>query len=97
MIQTVLSRLQCKFGPNEQKKDVGGSNPVSARGEGVKNFAKSVAEGAQGIAQKVTGNHEGNPNAKDGGFSGGKYQNEEEVEKGMKTGVDKKGDEQSSI
>ncbi|GAA5915891.1 hypothetical protein JCM5296_002525 [Sporobolomyces johnsonii] len=79
-----------------EKKDVGGSDPVSARAEGVKNAAKSFVEGAQGLAQKATGTAKGDTSDKHPGPSH-KSVLGEEIERGLKEGGVKKGDEQGSI
>ncbi|GAA5954961.1 hypothetical protein JCM21900_005947 [Sporobolomyces salmonicolor] len=98
---------------DEQKKAVGGSNPVSARAEGVKQAAKSVVEGAQGIAQKATGKYPvlimrcPAPLARDKTAKGDTSDKHagpssksvlgEEIDRGLKEGGVKKKDEQGSI
>ncbi|GAA5852238.1 hypothetical protein JCM5353_004082 [Sporobolomyces roseus] len=99
-----VSRFICtspllRKSPNEgmgEKKPVDSVNPLEARGEGVKNAAKSVLEGAQGLAQKATGTHEGNPNAKHPGPSP-KTVRQEEIDRGLKEGLAKKGEEQGGL
>ncbi|GAA6061803.1 hypothetical protein JCM10212_004859 [Sporobolomyces blumeae] len=77
-----------------EKVPVEDENPVSARAKGVKNAVKEAAGGAQKAAKKATG-QDGSVGPSNG-FEG-KYQNEEEVEKGRKHGLAKKGEEQGGL
>uniref|UniRef100_A0A0K3CEX6 Uncharacterized protein n=1 Tax=Rhodotorula toruloides TaxID=5286 RepID=A0A0K3CEX6_RHOTO len=54
-LRTLASSSRCSGEGMGKKESVGGSNPVTARAQGVKHAAKSVAEGATGVAQKATG------------------------------------------
>ncbi|GAA5838558.1 hypothetical protein JCM3766R1_006010 [Sporobolomyces carnicolor] len=75
------------------KKSIKGENPVTARAETAKNAVKSVASGVKGAAQKATGQGEAKTDAMD---VAGKNEIEQQVERGRKEGIAKKGDEQAA-
>ncbi|BGP34615.1 hypothetical protein JCM10296v2_006437 [Rhodotorula toruloides] len=97
-LRTLASSTRCNGEGMGKKESVGGSNPVTARAQGVKQAAKSVAEGATGVAQKATGDEQSNlgtdekipgPDTRDA------LQAEED--KGKKHGLAHKGEQQGAI
>ncbi|POY76302.1 hypothetical protein BMF94_0497 [Rhodotorula taiwanensis] len=81
-----------------ESKPIGGENPISARADGVKKAVKSVAEGAEGVAQQATGDEQ-STFGREAKHPGPDPRNvhQQEQDKGRKAGLAHKGEQQGAI